>query len=47
MLARVTFKRIFTGGNANDIHGVEVQIDYPANVPYTNRTHEIFSRIIH
>jgi len=46
-LARVSFKRIFTGGKTYDIHGVEVQIDYPGNVPYTNRTHEIFSRICH
>ena len=46
-LAKVTFRRIFTGGKSYDIHGVDVQIDYPGNVPYTNRTHEIFSRICH
>ena len=46
-LVRVSFKRIFTGGKTYDIHGVEVQVDYPGNVPYTNRTHEIFSRICH
>jgi len=46
-LARVSFKRILTGGKTHDIHGIEVQVDYPGNVPYTNRTHEIFSRICH
>ena len=46
-LARVTLRRIFTGGNTYDIHGVEVQVDYPGNAKLTNRTHEIFSRICH
>ena len=46
-LVRVTLRRIFTGGNAYDIHGVEVQVDYPGNAKLTNRTHEVFSRICH
>ena len=48
-LVRVTLNRIFTGGKAYDIHGVEVQVDYPGNLALTNlaRKHEIFSRICH
>jgi type II secretory pathway pseudopilin PulG len=48
-LVRVTLNRIFTGGNGYDIHGVEVQVDYPGNLALTNlaRKHEIFSRICH
>ena len=46
-LVRVTLRRIFTGGAASDIHGVEVQVDYPGNAKLTNRTHEVFSRICH
>lgn len=46
-LVRVTLRRIFTGGTAYDIHGVEVQVDYPGNAKLTNRTHEVFSRICH
>jgi len=46
-LVRVSFKRIFNGGKTYDIHGVEVQVDYPGNATYSNRTHEIFSRICH
>jgi len=46
-LVRVTLNRIFTGGKSYDIHGVEVQVDYPGNFALTNRArnHEIFSRI--
>ena len=48
-LVRVTLNRIFTGGKTYDIHGVEVQVDYPGNLALTNlaRKHEIFSRICH
>jgi type II secretory pathway pseudopilin PulG len=48
-LVRVTLNRIFTGGTKYDIHGVEVQVDYPGNLALTNlaRKHEIFSRICH
>jgi len=46
-LARVTLRRILTGGTSYDIHGVEVQVDYPGSAKLTNRTHEIFSRICH
>jgi len=48
-LVRVTLNRIFTGGKTYDIHGVEVQVDYPGNFALTNRArnHEIFSRICH
>jgi type II secretory pathway pseudopilin PulG len=48
-LVRVTLNRIFTGGSSYDIHGVEVQVDYPGNLALTNlaRKHEIFSRICH
>jgi type II secretory pathway pseudopilin PulG len=48
-LVRVTLNRIFTGGKSYDIHGVEVQVDYPGNFALTNRArnHEIFSRICH
>jgi len=48
-LVRVTLNRIFIGGKTYDIHGVEVQVDYPGNLALTNlaRKHEIFSRICH
>ena len=46
-LVRMTFCRILTGGAANDIHRVEVQVDYPGNLPYAKRSHEIFTRICH
>ena len=48
-LVRITLNRIFTGGKTYDIHGVEVQVDYPGNLALTNlaRKHEIFSRICH
>jgi type II secretory pathway pseudopilin PulG len=48
-LVRVTLNRIFTGGKSYDIHGVEVQVDYPGSLALTNlaRKHEIFSRICH
>ena len=48
-LVRVTLRRILTGGTGYDIHGVEVQVDYPGNLALTNlaRKHEIFSRICH
>ena len=48
-LVRVTLNRIFKGGKTYDIHGVEVQVDYPGNLALTNlaRKHEIFSRICH
>lgn len=46
-LVRVTLNRVFNGGATYDIHAVEVQVDYPGSVSYTNRTHEIFARICH